>query len=386
MKFGRLPWLFGPLFAGIGLLVALPCWWFLLLQHYRLNAYLPVKAHVTESRVIRSGRDAYEPILTYSYVVGGRRYDGHRVPPIGNYGTSGLWAWNISSQFPAGADRTAWYSATDPASSFISRGVTFVPHCAATLAFVFILAGGWAFFQSILGRRIVSPPARGRDGWFSLRQEFSNRQAFRWLGALTIAWYGYIAILFGDYLALNRYHFNLLGVVAAVVASALGLIVLVPTWHYWKLSHDFVDARISADRDRFQLGSPVRLRLEQGISRHLVIDELSLGAVCMRSDRVTARNVSGFAVTYTPAAVACNVQKRLAVKREYSPGSQLSAVCEFALPDSAEPSTPPRSSIFPIYQWFIVLQVAAEGQPTLNVRFPIVVENGSRAASVQLSS
>jgi hypothetical protein len=84
--------------------------------------------------------------------------------------------------------------------------------------------------------------------------------------------------------------------------------------------------------------------------------------------------------------VAWNVQKRLAVNREYSPGSQLSATCEFALPDGAEPSTPPRSSIFPIYQWFIVLQVAATGQPTLTARFPIVVENGMRQAPLQINA
>jgi hypothetical protein len=44
------------------------------------------------------------------------------------------------------------------------------------------------------------------------------------------------------------------------------------------------------------------------------------------------------------------------------------------------------SSIFPIYQWFIVLQVAAQDQPVLHVRFPIAVENGSRAASVMVKS
>ena len=379
MKYGRLPWLFGAIFIAMGLLAAVPGWWFLVTQHYRLATYVPVEARIVESRVIRGGHDGYEPVITYSYVVQGHRYESRRVSAIGNYSSSGTWAWEICSRLPVGGKATAWHSAGDPSSSFISREVIFTPHFAAILGFVFVLAGGWALVQTVLGRRVPEPPVRRRDGWFILRQEFSNRQAFRIAAAATVAWYSYLAIMFEDYLVLTNYQVNILGLISGAVAVGLGIIGLVQCRRYWKLCHDFSDAQVSADRERFQLGSAVRLRVEQGISRHLVIDELSLEAVCMVSNRLARSGQAGYAVTYTPAAAACNVQKRLTVNRDYPPGSQLSATCEFTLPAHAAASTPPRSSIFPISQWFIVLQVAAEGQPTLTVRFPIVVENGSGA-------
>jgi hypothetical protein len=80
------------------------------------------------------------------------------------------------------------------------------------------------------------------------------------------------------------------------------------------------------------------------------------------------------------------VQERLAVNREYSPGSEMSVACELMLPDNAAPSTPPRSAIFPIYQWFIVLEVAARGQPALTVRFPVTVVNGSPTHPIKVTA
>jgi len=381
-SFARIPWFLGFIFAVVGLVCAVSGWWFLATQHFRLATYLPVEAHVIESRVIASGQDAHQPVISYSYSVQGHRYEGHRVSAIGNYATTGTWAWDIASRFPAGANATAWYSAGDPASSFIVRDVEFIPHFVAIFGFVFFLVGGWVLLQSLEGRRLVTPPARGRDGRFYLRAEVSNGGAFRLFAAAAIAWYAYVALVIGDYWVLNRLRVDAFSVIATAITAGLGLILLVQAWRCWKLQHAFMDAKLSVDGGRFQLGSLVRLRIEQGFVRRLLIDELSMGAVCMRSDRVT----NGTSVNYPPASVACRVQKRLAVNRDYSPGSQLSAACEFTLPDHAEPSTPPRSSIFPIYQWYVLVEIAAQGEPTLSLRFPIVVETGSRAAAVRINS
>lgn len=378
MIFGRLPWYFGVAFGGFGLIMVTLGWWSIAVQNYRLNTYLPAKAHIIESRVIADGDNDYEPLIRYSYDVGGRQYEGQRVFAAGHYSESGQWAWTVCSQFAAGADVTAYYSATDPASSFISRHAIFAPYVFAAFGFVFLLFGGFSSFQSFQGRRPISPPTRGRDGWFGLRPEFSERRMFRLFAAISVACAAYIAILFGDYLALNKHQFERLGIISAVLTIPFALAFVVLTCRYWMLSHDFSDAQVFADGEQFRLGSLVRLRLDQGISRHLTIDELSLGAACMRSDRIettqTTRTSYRHAVRYDSATVAWNVQKRLAVNRDYAPGSQLSVACEFTVPQRAEASTPADSSIFPIYQWFIVLQIAAKGQPMLKVRFPIIVE------------
>lgn len=382
VTFKGLPLWFGGIFTGIGLAVAALGWWFLAVQHYRLATYLPVTGSVNESRVIRSGKDGYEPVIRYAYIVNGQRYDGQRVSAVGSYTQTGNWAWNVVAQFPPGGQATIWYSAKDPSSSFLLRDATYIPHFVAIFGFVFLLVGAWAMLQSFVGRRVFATPERGRDGWFALRQEVSNRQAFRLYLAATVAWYGYTGIIFTDYLVLTKGRINVWGLVATVVVFGLGLPLLVQAWRYRRLLHDFTDAKISVDRQSLQTGSKVRLRLSQPVCRRLLIDELSLSAACMRNDRITR----GTSVNYAPAAEACRVQERLAVNREYSPGSEISVACELVLPENAAPSTPPRSAIFPIYQWFIVLEVAARGQPALTVRFPVTVDKGSTTHQMKINA
>ena len=381
ITFKGLPWGFGAIFAAVGLAAASPGWWFLAVQHYRLATYLPVTGKVEEARVIRSGDD-YEPLIRYSYTVNGHRYDGRRVSAVGNFTQTGTWAWDIVARFPAGGKATVWYSARNPSSSFIVRDASYAPHFVAIFGFVFLLVGVWAMLQSFVGRTVFATPERGRNGWFALRQEVSNRQAFRLFLVATVAWYGYTAIVFGDYWVLSEGHIYLLGIAAPIFVFGLGLPLLVQTCRNWRLLHDFTDAQVWSDRQFLQTGSKVRLRLSQPVCRPLLIDELSLSAVCMRNDR----NTSGAGVSYAPPSVACRVQERLAVNRQYSRGGEISVGCELVLPRNAAPSTPPRSTIFPIYQWFIVLDVAARGQPALSVRFPITVENESAAQPIKVTA
>ena len=377
MEFGRLPWWMGAAFAGFGLLFAAPMWWFLAVQHYRLATYLPVEARVEQSRVILSGNDTYEPLITYSYGVNGRRYEGHRVRAIGSLATAGSWAWDVAANDPVGGRTTAWYSAASPGNSFLVREVLFFPYLFAMAGFVFLFLGGYALVQTIRGRKRAVPPLRGRDGWLGLRQEFSLRDALYLCIAAAVVWYEYYAIVLGDYVALKKNPTDLAFLISAAIAAGAGVIWVIRAWKYWRLRHDFMDAQLSTDRDRFQLGGPVRVRLDQEVSRRLKIEELSLGAVCMRSDRIATRTALSGSVTYSPATVANRVSKRLEVDRVYTPGSRLSAICEFTLPAVGAPSSPPGSSEFPIYRWFLVVQVLAEGQPKLDIRFPITVESAT---------
>lgn len=384
VSFKGLPRWCGGVFVAMGLAASGLGWWLGAVQHLRLLSYLPVTGRIEESRVIDGGEHRHQPMIRYSYTVDGRSYAGQRVSAVGNYSQDGSWAWDIAAEFPAGRKVTVWYSARDPSSSFLLRGAqaaTYGPHFAAILGYVFVLVGAWMLLQSFVSRRVFAAPERGRDGWFALRQEVSNRQAFRLWVVAVIAWYGYVGIIYGDYLVLSKGRVNILGIVAAVVVFSLGLPLLVQAWRFWKLLHDFTDARLSTDRQSMQTGSKVRLRLSQPVCRRIVVDELSLSAVCMRNDRIT----SGTSVGYAPAAVACRLQKRLAINREYSPGSEISVACELVLPPNAAPSTPPHSAIFPIFQWFIVLEVAARGQPALAIRFPVAVENGSAAQPIKIA-
>ncbi|HWE93789.1 MAG TPA: DUF3592 domain-containing protein [Tepidisphaeraceae bacterium] len=374
--YARLPWGFSAAFTAVGVLVAGGGLWFVVVQHYRLATYLPVEARVLESHVARDGKDTYEPIIRYAYVVSHRRYEGDRVAAIGNFSTNGTWPWRVCAQFPDGANTTAWYCDRDPARGFLIRSVLFAPYIFAMAGFVFLIVGAYAFVQSIRGRQHPVPLERGHDGMSELHPEFSIRRAFYVSAIAAVAWYVYYSLVLGDYLVLKKNPSNLQFVIFAAIAAAVGIVWLVRASRFWWLRHDFMDAHLSVDRTRLCLGDTVRLRLHQPIARRIEIEELSLGAVCMRSDRRATRTTVSVSVNYTPATVASSVYKKLSVNRDYPPGAELSAACEFTLPTDAPESSPPNTTMFPIHQWFFVLEVVSRHQPKLYVRFPIIVGKG----------
>jgi hypothetical protein len=383
--YARLPWLFSAAFAGFGLIFGGIGWWWVAVQHYRLATYVPVQATILESRVVPGGKESYEPFIRYSYVGQERRYEANRVLAVGSVSTTGTWPWRVCAQFPTGASATAWRSPKNPADSILLRDVELFGHVFAMVGFVCFFVAAYALFQSIRGRRTTVAPRRRRDGTFDLRQEFPIRWAFYLSALRAVAWYAYYAVVLGDYLVLTKDPFDLSFLGSAAVTAGVGIFWIVPTWRCWRLCHDFTNARLSADRNQFRLGEAVRLRLDQAILRPLKIEELSLGAVCMRSDRDETRTALSASVSYFPAAIASSTYKKLEVNRDYLPGSQLSANCELVFPAHAPPSSPPNSTTFPIYQWFLVLEVAASEQPKLSVRFPIVVESGTEGVQQETS-
>ena len=377
MTFGRLPLWPGLLFGGAGLLVVVIGWWFIVTQDYRLATYLPVTANITQSHVEShtgsKGSTTYEPVISYTYTVEGRLLHGDRVSAVGNYSSSGNWAYLICAQFPTGGRATAWYSAQDPTSAFLSREPQFVPHFLALFGVIFLAVGVWLVFQSVQGRRTPKPPVLDTDGWYRLGEEGTIRGRFWFYTAGALEWYGYFALVIGDYLLLRGFHADLFCLIAGLTGGLMGVAALVQMGRYWRLSHDFLDAAVHTHQATFQCGQSIEFRVRQGVRRSLEIAEIALGAVCMRSDRTK----TGTSVTYTGAKEARSVWKSLEINRTYAAGDQLSATGQVTLPQDADPSSPPGDFTYPVFQWAIVLRVVAKGEPELRVYFPIAV--GARA-------
>jgi hypothetical protein len=373
MNFGRIPSWTGVVFGGAGLIILTIAGLLGVKQHYRLATYLPVDAQITQSRVEShrgsKGNTTYSPIIFYAYTVQDQPHQSDRVAAVGNFSSSGDWAWRMHSQYPVGAQTTAWYSPQDPSSAFLNREPQIFPHFMALFASIFVSIGACMFFQSARNRHPPAPPTPRRDGLFQLPEQGKIRRKFWFYTALTLAWYGFIALIICDCMAINEYHFNLFSLIAGVVGAALGLIGVVKSRQWWKLKHDFLDAELCANCQRFVPGESIQFRLRQGIERPLQIQEISLGAVCLRSDRIN----NGGRITYSTSE-GKSIWEKLEVNHAYAAGGQLAGEIKLTLPSDIDPTSPPKSSTYPLFDWSIVLKVTTEGEPELNVRFPIIVE------------
>jgi hypothetical protein len=248
--------------------------------------------------------------------------------------------------------------------------MTGFPHGIALFGLPFLVTGAWCLLMSIQGSRVPTPPAARRDGWFRLREQGTIAARFWFYAAATIAWCLYFALVISDYWMLNSHRFDLFCSIVAPAGAAMGIVGIVLTWRYWRLKQDFLDAELCTDTTTFRPGQSIELRLRQPLGRPLRIDQIAVGAVCMRSDQVKTSS----SVSYPPAVDVANCWKTPEVERSYAAGAEVSARAALALPADASASSPSRSRNFPIFQWFIVLRVQAEGEPQLKVEFPIVVE------------
>lgn len=372
-RFARLPLIFALLFCGGGLIFSTIGWTLILIQHYRLATYLPVQAKILASTVRvdnnLKGGDTYVPAIRYEYQVGGRMFHSSRVLPMGNFSSSGSWAWRVKEQYPVGLRTTAFYSPRDPSSAFLSREARGTPHFFALFALPFIAVGVYCLFAAMQGRRVVRAPTAQRDGWFQLQEQGTIRFGLLFYSTATLLWFAYIAVVVGDYLAVNGEKLDALAGIPTAIGTAIGIVGIVFVRKYWRLQHDFLNAEVCISSLSCCVGDSIKARLRQGLRQPLEIDELLIGALCMRSDRAR----SGTSVTYQPAVDVAHCWRRLEVNRQYSAGSEVAAVANLDLPPNAPPSSTPRSSDYPIFQWFIVIRVIANAQPPLVAWFPLQV-------------
>lgn len=375
MTVGRMPWWFATIFCVVGFVPVVVGGWLAVTQHYRLATYVPVPAHITQSQVTfqtdSKGRTSFKPNISYTYTVQNRSHQADRLYAMGNFSGGGDWAYKVCAQYPVGADATAWYSPQDPDSAFLMREPQSVPHLLALMGSVFLALGVLFAFESFQSRRLPKPPMPATSGWFALHETGTIRNRFWLYTAVTVVWWAYLAAVIGDCVAVNGYHLNGFCIVAGGIGIILGLIGALQSWRNWRLRHDFLDAEVCANCPRFGPGDSIQLRLRQGVQRPLEIKEIAFGAVCVRTDCVR----SGNRVSYSSAMDEHSVWEKLQVDRAFLAGAELSAVTKIVLPRNASPSSPPRSSAYPLFAWSIVLRVVAQGQPELKVHFPIVVES-----------
>jgi hypothetical protein len=312
---------------------------------------------------------SYEPVIAYSYSVVGTEYQGKRVYPLGSVSGSQTWARRVSMQYHAGQAAVAYYSPASPASSFLIPEAQFLPHIFSLFPLIFAVIGIYLVMVSLHNRRPARGPEADGPGSFRLAERGTLRHRFRARAGLTAAWYLYCAAVLGDYWSL-KHSADAFLIVAMALCFGLGIVGFVGTLRSWRLCHDFLDATVHASQERICPGDELSLRVRLPVLRAVEISQMAVGVVCVRDDRTRSGNKTNYSTNEDWSKWTV-----LDINRSYQGGAEVDAQSRIRLEEGASPSSELHCRVYPFYRWHVALRVATEGQPNLEVHYPITVES-----------
>jgi hypothetical protein len=250
-----------------------------------------------------------------------------------------------------------------------------LPHVIALAACIFLAIGIALLGSAIQASRPPRPPVADKAGWFRIAEERTIGGKFRIWAVVSLLWYAYCFGVLAEYFTVKGRRLDLFCGITLVVCGGLGLIPLMIGWRYWRLHHDFLDAELSISQDQIHPGDAIKVRLCQRLLRPLEIEELSIGAICIRNDQTR----SGNKTQYT-SQEEWSSWKTIESNHAYASGAQMNGQTELEFPPGAHPSGASSAAKYPYFQWFLGLRVKTHGQPKLNVRFPIIISRGAGAS------
>jgi hypothetical protein len=134
------------------------------MQVERLLLWRPVPATVQATTIDavhgNKGGTSYRPVVTYTYVVGGRAYTSTSVTVIG-VSRSRSWAVGIVSRYPVGSRTTAYIDPSEPAHAYLVHEASLLPLLFVAIPFVFgaivVLSARWSRRQAELAAAVPVP-------------------------------------------------------------------------------------------------------------------------------------------------------------------------------------------------------------------------------------
>jgi hypothetical protein len=85
------------------------------------------------------GRTTYEPVASYTYIVGSKTYEGHDIFPLKrSLGES--WARSVAHRLSTGKRLTGYYNPADPQNAYLLKEATFFPYVFLLLGFMVVNA------------------------------------------------------------------------------------------------------------------------------------------------------------------------------------------------------------------------------------------------------
>lgn len=337
-------------------------------EHIRFVSAEAVPARITKSPVGGSWPALPEPII-YRFTYNGRQYT-REMETIFFMGVND---WKSSVRpFTPGAEVTAYIPPGKPEESYLVREVDFFWYVPVIFPCLFFAAGVGVAVAGV-NTRSARPPmgAFDKPGWFELRPKRSQRHK-------TMAWVivglayspGLAAIvhyLVMSWPQIDEAIFAFGGLyLAGLAVIVIGIIVRL------KGNGAVREARVLINAPELQIGTPITVRVEQGLRKAFPDVTLRVGVVCKQEIKTRSGNKTSYS-TNTVAERWCDPVSL--------PGSAVGVPLSLTLPltppDSGPESSPPDFDDYPFTFWMIRVETVIKGAPDYAGEFVVM---GRRAA------
>ncbi len=365
--------IFGGLFACIGLLISVGGIVGIHTQYHRYTTFVPVKA-IVDSTTIKTKTytsnhrttHSYQPIIRYRYKVNGIGYVSEQYTPIPFRTSNHSFALSIINKFKVGQTVTAYRNPQNPNEAFLVKKYYFMPYLFTLIGMPLFVIGFLFIFS---GYKRILPPKFAGAGWYRFFPMRSVSDKLKCAGFIAIIWNLLGAGVLGHYFASAPKPYFLTAYVMGGFYEILGMIPVGFLAYFWILQKRTAAPVLLAEHDKFKRGEKVKVRIEQKFNTELLVEELLLILVCIKHAKVKRASKTEYRTTRTYENPISLLKDRPVRKAQ-----PLTVDTEIEIPSDKSPTSPKGYKKYPRYEWFIEVVTKIAKSPDSKLAFPIAVE------------
>jgi hypothetical protein len=272
-------------------------------QHQFIASSQAVPATITKSYVQtqdhRSGgkrRTRYVPVINYTYVVSGQRYNGDRIYPGDMSSTGSGDAHDVVSKFPVAPEAgiefggtpnaTAYYDRDQPSRAFLVRQHGFGPYAFILFPMIHMSIGVLVAVGLKNSKR--PDPVMKAPGRWELPSGMPIGQKLSKAAGMTALWMGVGAAVAGHYFSVAEKPYETGALWMFGIYFAIGLIPLWVTVHYFRLKSRVGDATVTVDSWPIRRGQLTAVNVQIDLAGGGRVDSGTVKLICKETTRTTS--------------------------------------------------------------------------------------------------
>lgn len=296
-------WIFGLLFSGVAAIFMSIGAVLAYRQHQFIANSQPVPATITKSYVQTQDytskgkrKTRYVPVVNYTYVVSGQRYNNDNIYPGDMSSTGSSDAQEVVSKFPATPDAgiefsgtpnaTAYYDRNNPSRAFLVRKHGLGPYAFILFPMIHMSIGVLVAVGLKNSKR--PDPIMKTPGKWELPSGLPIGQKLRKAAGMTGLWMGVGAVVAGHYYSVAEKPYDNGANWMFAIYFAVGLIPLWITIHYFMLKSKVGDAIVTVDSWPIRRGQLTAVHVQIDLAGGGRIDSGTVKLICKETTRTTS--------------------------------------------------------------------------------------------------